>query len=116
MQQLILGIGTTIWWLTEPHSFVVHKSDNRQLKLHRPARKKARVLQKIARALRPTTKLPIISPLQASKSNPYLQVYNELAEVPGIKCKPVHDQLLLKGLLAQPNTPQTLLRAPRPLV
>ena len=29
--------------------------------------------------------------------------------MPGIKCKPVHGQLLLKGLLAQPTTSHTLL-------
>jgi hypothetical protein len=29
--------------------------------------------------------------------------------LPGIKCKPVHGQLLLKGLLAQPTTPHTQL-------
>jgi hypothetical protein len=26
MQQLILGTGTAIWWLTEPHSWVTQES------------------------------------------------------------------------------------------
>ncbi len=39
----------------------------------------------------------------------YIIYQQKYPVLPGIKCKPVPCQLLLKGLLAQPTTPHTLL-------